>query len=258
MTLKVTLVGGPTVLLDVGGLRIVVDPTFDPPGYFTGSKGQRMEKLRGPAVSIEEASPIDMALVSHDHHVDHVDAAGRELIKKLARVYTTQAGAERLGGTSIGLAEYESTSIDLPSGGHLTLTALPAQHGPDHVCESFGPVIGFLLRGEGVPTTYISGDNSSIEVVSKIQEKVGKVDLALLYAGGPRFDELFDGYLTLSNDAALQVSKLLGDATTVVPIHAEGWAHFTQTPAEMRELFDANGRGDRLLVLRPGESADFA
>jgi L-ascorbate metabolism protein UlaG (beta-lactamase superfamily) len=28
----VTLTGGPTVLLELGALRLLVDPTFDPPG----------------------------------------------------------------------------------------------------------------------------------------------------------------------------------------------------------------------------------
>jgi hypothetical protein len=42
----VTVVGGPTTVLDLGGLRIVSDPTFDAPGphgYLT--------KTAGPAVS---------------------------------------------------------------------------------------------------------------------------------------------------------------------------------------------------------------
>ena len=30
--LKITYVGGPTALLEVAGLRLLTDPTFDPPG----------------------------------------------------------------------------------------------------------------------------------------------------------------------------------------------------------------------------------
>jgi hypothetical protein len=40
----IAVLGGPTTVLDIAGLRIVVDPTFDPPGdmgYLT--------KLSGPA-----------------------------------------------------------------------------------------------------------------------------------------------------------------------------------------------------------------
>jgi hypothetical protein len=37
------VVGGPTTVLDLGGLRVVSDPTFDPPGphgYLTKTEGR--------------------------------------------------------------------------------------------------------------------------------------------------------------------------------------------------------------------------
>ena len=46
------VVGGPTTVLDLGGLRIVSDPTFDPPGphgYLT--------KTVGPAVAEDQFGP---------------------------------------------------------------------------------------------------------------------------------------------------------------------------------------------------------
>jgi L-ascorbate metabolism protein UlaG (beta-lactamase superfamily) len=32
--LTATLIGGPTVLLELGGFRFLTDPTFDPPGSY--------------------------------------------------------------------------------------------------------------------------------------------------------------------------------------------------------------------------------
>ena len=66
------VVGGPTVLLDLGGLRIVSDPTFDAPGphgYLT--------KTAGPAVACDQLGPVDLVLVSHDDHPDNLDDHGR-------------------------------------------------------------------------------------------------------------------------------------------------------------------------------------
>jgi hypothetical protein len=40
----------------------------------------------------------------------------------------------------------------------------------------------------------------------------------------------------------------------VVPVHYEGWAHFTQGAAELRDAFDAAGIADRLVVPDPGET----
>ena len=53
--------GGPTTVLDLGGLRIVSDPTFDAPGphgYLT--------KTVGPAVAEDQLGPVDLVLVSHE------------------------------------------------------------------------------------------------------------------------------------------------------------------------------------------------
>jgi L-ascorbate metabolism protein UlaG (beta-lactamase superfamily) len=64
-----TVLGGPTTVLDVGGLRIVSDPTFDDPGphgYLT--------KTAGPAVTEDQLGPVDLVLVSHDNHRAFDDA----------------------------------------------------------------------------------------------------------------------------------------------------------------------------------------
>ena len=58
-----TVLGGPTTVMDVGGLRIVSDPTFDDPGphgYLT--------KTAGPAVAEDQLGPVDLVLISHDNH----------------------------------------------------------------------------------------------------------------------------------------------------------------------------------------------
>ena len=48
---RLTHIGGPTVLIEVGGWRLLTDPTFDPPGrrYFFGW-GTGSRKLAGPAI----------------------------------------------------------------------------------------------------------------------------------------------------------------------------------------------------------------
>jgi L-ascorbate metabolism protein UlaG (beta-lactamase superfamily) len=65
------VVGGPTTVLDFGGLRIVSDPTFDAPGphgYLT--------KTTGPAITVDQIGPVDLVLVSHDNHADNFERSG--------------------------------------------------------------------------------------------------------------------------------------------------------------------------------------
>ena len=78
---RLTHIGGPTVLIEVGGWRLLTDPTFDPPGrrYFFGW-GTVSRKLAGPAIAAADLPPIDAVLLSHDHHGDNLDAAGRALL----------------------------------------------------------------------------------------------------------------------------------------------------------------------------------
>lgn len=65
----VTYIGGPTVLLEWHGLRILTDPTFDPAGTVYELPGYTLRKTRAPAISAAQLGAIDAALLSHDHHL---------------------------------------------------------------------------------------------------------------------------------------------------------------------------------------------
>jgi L-ascorbate metabolism protein UlaG (beta-lactamase superfamily) len=241
-TLSVRLVGGPTAVLDYAGLRWLTDPTFSAPGEYAGG----LVRTSGPAIAIDELGTIDVVLVSHDHHADNLDPAGRDLLPRAARVFTTKAGAGRLGGGAVGLDPWESVALDRPDGARVSVTALPALHGPPGCEQVMGPVIGFLLSGEGLETVYVSGDNASLDVVRQIAERVGPVDVAILFAGAAQLARRFDGaYLTLSADRAAEATLIL-DARVTIPLHFEGWAHFTQGADELRAAFAGNGVTDRL------------
>jgi L-ascorbate metabolism protein UlaG (beta-lactamase superfamily) len=167
-------------------------------------------------------------------------------------VFTTTAGAERLGGKAIGLAPWSSLELDRPDGGTVTVTAVPALHGPEGSEEVTGPVIGFLLDGEGLDRVYVSGDNASVDVVRAIAERGGAVAVAVLFAGAVQLRHRFEGaYLTLSSDRAAEAAKIL-DAGTIVPVHFEGWTHFTQGADALRAAFAGNGVADRLMLPERG------
>ncbi|MBO0686405.1 MAG: MBL fold metallo-hydrolase, partial [Candidatus Dormibacteraeota bacterium] len=187
MTPTVRLVGGPTALITYGGLRLLTDPTFDPPGeYPRPGTPIVLRKLAGPAVPAGELGPIDVVLLSHDHHADNLDGAGRALLPQVGRVITTDAGAERLGAGATGLRPGETVELE-----GVRVTAVPAEHGPPEVAARNGPVIGFVLRGDDLPTIYISGDNASLEVVRAVAAEHGPFNSAVLFAGGARVPEAY-------------------------------------------------------------------
>ena len=95
---RVTHIGGPTVLIETGGRRLLTDPAFDPPGgTYRFGWGTGSRKTTGPALAAAELPPIDAVLLSHDHHGDNLDPAGRALLPSAGVVVTSAAGARRLG-----------------------------------------------------------------------------------------------------------------------------------------------------------------
>jgi L-ascorbate metabolism protein UlaG (beta-lactamase superfamily) len=242
------VVGGPTIILDVGGLRIVSDPTFDPPGphgYLT--------KTAGPAVTRDQIGRVDLVLVSHDNHADNLDDSGRALALGAPLLLTTTSGSGRLGHPAVGLPLWTSHTVERPDGGELTVTAVPAVHGPEDGerdpdgfvnCE----VIGFVLSGHGLPTVYISGDNASIRTVAEIARRLPDIDAVVLHAGAARVPAKFRGRaLSLDSVRAAAAAAVLGPAV-VIPAHYDGWAHFSEGRDDLARAFDDAGVSARLRI----------
>jgi L-ascorbate metabolism protein UlaG (beta-lactamase superfamily) len=261
--MKITHVGGPTALISLGGLALLTDPTFDEPREYQ-LPGRVMKKLAGPAVQPADLGPIDAVLLSHDQHKDNLDESGRALLPSIPLVLSTPAAASRLDVR--GLETWSSIELPRPDGGTLTVTSLPARHGPEGAEPLLGAVTGFLLSGTGLPTVYVSGDNASVDLVAEIVTRLsagtisgvpaGTVDVAVLFAGAAR-STLMDGApLTLTSEAAVEAARLLSPAA-IVPVHTEGWSHFTEGPDHLSKAFTTAHLTDRLHVPTPGDPLTF-
>lgn len=262
-TVTVRLIGGPTAVVKIGGVQFLVDPTFDPPRGYEDGGVEVVSKLAGPAVPFDSLRPIDAVLLSHDQHPDNLDVTGRTVLPQVPLVLTTREGAARLGGNAVGLAPWEGLSIARG----VRVCAVPAQHGPGLDAERVsGQVTGFVIetgqdgsRGGGRDETgairvYVSGDNVSLDVVAQVADRFGRIDLAVLFGGGASVPFLFDGALvTMTNDQLAQAAVLLPGAV-VVPVHAEGWSHYTQHREHLHDTFRKVGLDVRLRVLDPGET----
>ncbi len=258
-SLTLLLVGGPTALISYGGLRILTDPTFDPPGeHPRPGTNVMLRKLQGPAVSAEELPEIDAVLLSHDHHADNLDVSGRAFLPRARRVLSTDAGAERLGGGAIGMTAGDAVTLERPNGGVVTVSAVPAEHGPPDVAAKNGPVTGFVLRGEGLPTLYVSGDNASVDVVRAVASEHGPISVAVLFLGGAQVPAAWgEAFLTLTAATAVEAARVL-DPAVIVPIHQDGWEHFSSHAGDVRGAFAAAGLSDRLRSPEPGQTVFLA
>ena len=139
-----TLIGGPTALVEIAGFRLLTDPTFDQPGSYQ-SGPVRLDKTEGPAESADGLGQLSAVLLSHDQHFDNLDRAGRGFLDRVPVTFTTEAGAERLGKNARPLKPFETTEIAGEGDRRLLITATPARHGPAGYEPVSGPVIGFLV-----------------------------------------------------------------------------------------------------------------
>jgi L-ascorbate metabolism protein UlaG (beta-lactamase superfamily) len=252
---RITHIGGPTALIEVGGWRLLTDPTFDLPGRRYGfGWGAASRKVAGPTVRPAELGRIDAVLLSHDHHSDNLDDAGRTMLPSAGVVVTTVPGAKRLGGNALGLAPWVSTRLEQPDRPTIEVTATPCRHGPPMSRLITGDVIGFALAWEGqdAGVLWITGDTEMYDGMHQVADRL-RVDTALLHLGAVRFPVTGPVHYTLNAREAVELCRLVRPRTAI-PVHYEGWTHFRQGRSVVDEEFAAapGGIGQNLRWLPLG------
>jgi L-ascorbate metabolism protein UlaG (beta-lactamase superfamily) len=251
----VTLIGGPTALIELDGFRLLTDPTFDNPGEYK-LPHVTLKKTAKPALLAGEIGKVDAVLLSHDQHSDNLDISGRAFLSKAGRVFTTIEGAGRLAGNAEGLAPWETRELISADGASLQITAAPARHGPAGIEPLSGDVIGFVLTSQkhAFKPVYITGDTVWFEGVAEVQRRF-QPGLVLLFAGAAQTRGKFN--LTMNANDAIEVARAFTDAL-IVPIHNDSWAHFTESADDLEHAFRALGHGERLRRVIPGIPSAFS
>jgi len=252
--LSLTLVGGPTVLIEYAGLRLLTDPTFDPPGEYKGPYSPVIhQKISGPALSVEQIGKIDAVLLSHDHHFDNLDNAGRAMLADVPVTYTTKSGAQRLGAKALGMAPFETRSLKGRDDFTMLITATPARHGP--VGIDVGEVVGFALGIEHPgDLIYFTGDtlwfDGTVEVAQKLDPKV-----VVMFTGAAEPRGRF--HMTMGSEDALATADAFPKAA-LLSVHNEGWGHLKESEEQLAEVFDKFGLNGRLTRFVKGKPMKFA
>ena len=121
-----TYLGGPTGILEYGGLRFLIDPTFDDAQTYSAEAGDTpLVKTRGPALQPDEIGQIDVVLASHHEHEDNLDSRGAEFAMTVPVVLSTPKAGDDLGAPWVGMADWSQRSVGL-----VDITAVPALHRP--------------------------------------------------------------------------------------------------------------------------------
>ncbi len=91
-----TWIGHATVLLQVAGLNVLLDPVFSERASPVSFAGPR--RAQPPGLALAQLPPIDLVLVSHDHY-DHLDEAS-------VRALEAQAGGPPLFVAPLGVGQW--------------------------------------------------------------------------------------------------------------------------------------------------------
>ena len=200
-SVDIRVIGGPTTVIEIGGLRVLTDPTFD--GVRDYDAGPRPGAEQDPGAppsaptssgpSTWSCSPTTSTPTTSTSPAAPTSPTRRSSSRPRVRPPTWAS-------LRVACSPWDSVDVPRPDGSRLSVTATPAQHGPEGCEPVTGEVTGFLLAGDGVPTVYVSGDNASLDVVRAIAERVGNVDTALIFAGAAR-TPFFDGALVTLDSA---------------------------------------------------------
>jgi L-ascorbate metabolism protein UlaG (beta-lactamase superfamily) len=253
LNIALTLIGGPTVLVEFDGLRLLTDPTFDPPGHYEGKGPVKHEKTSGPALSVDEVGGLDAVLLSHDHHLDNLDHAGRAMLPTVGVTYTTVSGAGRLGGNAAGVPPFETRTLEGRNGKKLLITATPARHGP--VGVDVGDVVGFALGVEQPgDLIYITGDTLWYEGTAEVARRFSP-KVVVLFTGAA--EPLGRFHMTMGSEDALEAANAFSDVA-LVSVHNEGWIHYRETQDQLADVFAKFHLADRLTRFEKGMPLQFS
>lgn len=257
--LRVTWMGHSSLLIEMGGLRVLVDPVWDKrasPFSWSGPK-----RFFAPPLAVEDLPPIDVVLISHDHF-DHL---GKETIRKLSAAsatlnarWVTSLGVGRdLQGFGVSRAVIseldwtESASIR-----DFTISALPARHFSGRSLLNRFETLwsSFVLRSTR-HNVYYGADSGLWNGFAEIGKQYGPFDLTMLEIGA--YNELWKS-IHMGPDGAAEAFAALGATGLLMPIH---WGLFELAPQAWREPIErmtelADARGWKLWSPPPGLPTD--
>jgi L-ascorbate metabolism protein UlaG (beta-lactamase superfamily) len=237
--MRVTLVRSATLLLELAGKRLLVDPMLDDAGARPPIENTR-NQVRNPTVPLPMPAEaivrgIDAVLVTHRHR-DHLDDRAEELLPRDVPVFCQPEDGDAL--RALGLdARPVADELDW-DGVHIART--PASHGAGRIAQVLAPVSGFVLDD-----LYLAGDTIWYEDVARTIERWNP-RVAVVNAGGAEFLE--GGLIVMGID---DVREVVARVPTVVAVHMEALNHCYLTRAELRAAVPS------VLVPEDGESLEL-
>ena len=254
--MRVTYIGHATLLIEVGGLKLLTDPNFDP------KLGRILPRVSAPGIALDALPRLDAVLLTHAH-ADHLSFDSLDRLPASTPVYAPPAVAAWLN--RLGYAHVHSlVPGDELQIGDVSINAAVATHkGNRYGFDRWRADASMYLITSPTESCFFAGDTALMEDTHHLVERHlwndGRtLDLALLPIGwAPWWKKsgFRKGHLT--HDDALVLFERL-KAKVLVPYHWGTFRHVTSSAHDaierLRALLPTHGARERVHIIEPGES----
>jgi L-ascorbate metabolism protein UlaG (beta-lactamase superfamily) len=218
--LRITWMGHASSLLEIDGVRILIDPVWDERAAPTSWAGPK--RFFPAPLRLEDLPPLDAVIVSHDHY-DHLGAGTIRALTRLAALERARWLVPLGVGTVLKTLNVpaarclEMNWMDVTRVGEVQVTALPSRHfsgrGLFNRCQTLWA--SFALSGPQ-HRVYYGADSGEWGGFSEIGDRFGPFDLSMLEIGAsdPLWAQIHMGPL-----GAVRSFRALGGRGLLMPIH---------------------------------------
>ncbi len=252
--MRLRLIRHATLLIELAGRRLLVDPMLDPAGARPPVAGTPNPR-RNPLVDLPEpaeaiAREADALLLTH-LHADHLDETAVGLLAGTTPVLGQPEDVAAL--LERGFTDVRPVERALEWRG-VQVARTVARHGTGEIGEAMAPASGYVLRAAGEPSIYLAGDTVWCEEVRAALD-AHRPGAVVVNASGARFLE--GDPIVMTADDVVAVTRH-APGVRVVAVHLDAVNHCLETREDLRARLRAEGLEDRVSVPEDGADAVVA
>jgi len=255
---KVTYVGHATLLLEIGGVRLLTDPNFDP------KLGGFLPRVCPPGIPLDCLPALDALLVTHAH-ADHLSFDSLDALPRDIPLYAPPVVARWLRRRGYTSAEELAPGNSALIGDVTIHTALATHRGNRYGLDRWRSAANMYLLDTGSESCFFAGDTALTPethhlVQTTVVDKGRQLDVALLPIGyAPKWKPGFRrGHLT--HEDALVLFERLG-GRVLVPYHWGTFHHVTSRAHDaivrLVEQLKEHHLRSAVRILEPGEALEL-